>query len=636
MAAGYDGTIKIDTSVNARGMNSGVKSIGNAFGNILKSVKTIGSTLAKAFSVGALVLFSASIGKVISTIRESMGELLKRSGGETMKAVQDIQDRFGELKLAVANAFLPLIIAALPYIKMVISWLIKAMNYLSMFFAAMVGQKQVLQVVEGSTKSTAENLKDTATEAKKALGALAGFDQINVLDTQQADATTASGPDLTDAVTTATEMVPITDDILSRVVKIKEWFLDAWTAISDGWNAFSERWKSAMAGWGMLWDWIKTKVGDFATWFSSRWTAAMEGWGMLWEWIKLKVGEFADWFSERWNSAMEGWGMLWDWIGEKLSVFWATISQLASDAWIFIVSVWQNAGEWFSGVWESVSKFAGTAWNFIGETANAAWTAIKSVWSSVTDWFKAYVVEPIKAAFSAVWTNIGTLAGEAWTQISGVWANVTAWFSDTIINPLVGAFTSAWDSISGMASDAWAGIKDVFGAIGSWLSSNVGDPLRSTFGNALDWVQEKWQNVFDAISSFVTGVINTIIGGLNGLLEGATIGINGLIDGANLMGSIVPGWVGIPTVGAPQIPYLATGAVIPPNSQFLAVLGDQKSGRNIEAPEDLIRKIVREESGTKSGQTITIKFDGTFAGLVREMKPYIDKENSRIGGTLIS
>lgn len=61
--------------------------------------------------------------------------------------------------------------------------------------------------------------------------------------------------------------------------------------------------------------------------------------------------------------------------------------------------------------------------------------------------------------------------------------------------------------------------------------------------------------------------------------------------------------ISIPSVPMPAfegdftIPRLATGAVIPPNREFLAVLGDQRSGNNIEAPEGLIRKIVREESG---------------------------------------
>ena len=54
-----------------------------------------------------------------------------------------------------------------------------------------------------------------------------------------------------------------------------------------------------------------------------------------------------------------------------------------------------------------------------------------------------------------------------------------------------------------------------------------------------------------------------------------------------------------PRIGT--IPYLAKGAVIPPRSEFLAVLGDQKQGNNIETPEALLRKVVREESGGDSG-----------------------------------
>mgnify|MGYP003299706569 CR=1 FL=1 len=42
---------------------------------------------------------------------------------------------------------------------------------------------------------------------------------------------------------------------------------------------------------------------------------------------------------------------------------------------------------------------------------------------------------------------------------------------------------------------------------------------------------------------------------------------------------------------------MARGAVIPPNAPFMAMLGDQRHGTNLEAPEDLIRQIVREEAG---------------------------------------
>ena len=53
-------------------------------------------------------------------------------------------------------------------------------------------------------------------------------------------------------------------------------------------------------------------------------------------------------------------------------------------------------------------------------------------------------------------------------------------------------------------------------------------------------------------------------------------------------------------VSIPNIPLLAQGAVIPPNAPFMAMLGDQRNGTNLEAPEDLIRQIVREEAGDNS------------------------------------
>lgn len=71
----------------------------------------------------------------------------------------------------------------------------------------------------------------------------------------------------------------------------------------------------------------------------------------------------------------------------------------------------------------------------------------------------------------------------------------------------------------------------------------------------------------------------------------------------------VPTPTGSKTIGfkatfprVPTVPYLAKGAVIPPRSEFLAVLGDQKQGNNIETPEALLRKIVREETaGRQAG-----------------------------------
>lgn len=67
------------------------------------------------------------------------------------------------------------------------------------------------------------------------------------------------------------------------------------------------------------------------------------------------------------------------------------------------------------------------------------------------------------------------------------------------------------------------------------------------------------------------------------------------------VGSLGKSYVNFPAltsgITSSNIPKFATGAVIPPNAPFTAVLGDQRNGYNIETPESLLRQIVREESG---------------------------------------
>lgn len=90
----------------------------------------------------------------------------------------------------------------------------------------------------------------------------------------------------------------------------------------------------------------------------------------------------------------------------------------------------------------------------------------------------------------------------------------------------------------------------------------------------------------------------------------------------------------IPGTQRLPVPGLATGAVIPPNKQFLAMLGDQKTGRNLEAPEGLIRQIVREESGGGTPVDVNITFGGSLAALGRVLEPVVTAERDRRGESM--
>ena len=88
-------------------------------------------------------------------------------------------------------------------------------------------------------------------------------------------------------------------------------------------------------------------------------------------------------------------------------------------------------------------------------------------------------------------------------------------------------------------------------------------------------------------------------------------------------------------VSAPQIPYLAQGAVLPANRPFLAVVGDQKHGTNIEAPLDTIKQALAEVLGSqrshRENEAIHINFTGDLAQLARVLQPVITRESNRAG-----
>ena len=145
---------------------------------------------------------------------------------------------------------------------------------------------------------------------------------------------------------------------------------------------------------------------------------------------------------------------------------------------------------------------------------------------------------------------------------------------------LAAAVAVNFDALKDTIADIWEGIK-------SWFYSNVA-PIFT-----VEW----WADKFKAIA-------NGLIDALNGALSGAEWFINSLASGLT---DILNFWTGggwYFSISMPQIPRLAQGAVIPPNREFMAVLGDQTSGNNIEAPEALLRQIVSEESG--NAQMLTV------------------------------
>lgn len=178
--------------------------------------------------------------------------------------------------------------------------------------------------------------------------------------------------------------------------------------------------------------------------------------------------------------------------------------------------------------------------------------------------------------------------------------------------------------------------------IGTIFGGFVGGAIGLVVGLGISIAAVQFDNSIDAATKTkAAAILKTVMLGIIGALIGAAIGgvVGGIVGGVvGITLGLAIHWGDITTDSVPtrggfyakrgktsaiskpgsgfggggvsakssslRVPALAQGAVIPPNREFMAVLGDQTSGNNIEAPENLIRQIVREETQTSASNEL--------------------------------
>lgn len=184
------------------------------------------------------------------------------------------------------------------------------------------------------------------------------------------------------------------------------------------------------------------------------------------------------------------------------------------------------------------------------------------------------------------------------------------------------------------------------------------------WSSIVDWVKNAWNAVknfwnahiapvftakwwLDLGKTCINGLIAGFEGGINGIISAFESMINWIVDGLNKISFDIPDWLGggsfginLPRAnfGRVKIPRLAQGAVIPPNREFLAVLGDQKQGTNIETPLatmiEAFQMALDSRGGYNGGNTeVILEIDGREFG--RAVVEQGNRENRRIGTRLV-
>ena len=230
------------------------------------------------------------------------------------------------------------------------------------------------------------------------------------------------------------------------------------------------------------------------------------------------------------------------------------------------------------------------------------WDAIKSWWSGTAVPF-----------FQMVWNYIVQFI-----------SNIAAGIKEKvmlIVNVIASVIRGSMSTISAVFNGIKNTISSILNAIKTTIISIVQSIVTGSTA-PLQNMKTAWVNVFNTIKSSIVNIMSSMWNGIrnviNSILSGIQSMANNVINGINTviraMNAIPKINLSIPTVGQISIPHLAKGAVIPPNKEFLAVLGDQSSGTNIEAPLDTIKQALAEVMATNGGAQdtgdIVINIDG--------------------------
>ena len=241
-------------------------------------------------------------------------------------------------------------------------------------------------------------------------------------------------------------------------------------------------------------------------------------------------------------------------------------------------------GKFFKGVFTGDMKLAVEGikqiWEGMKQTWNAIVNSIKDAWNMFITWLQSK--SPLLAS---IFQTYGKFVSDVCKNIKDILKGV--------IDFIVGVFTGDW-------TKAWQGVTEIFKGI--------------------------WNNIVAIIEAAINFIIN---------------GINLLISALNTIHFEIPDWVpiiggksfgiSIPLVSQVALPRLAEGAVIPPNREFMAVLGDQKSGTNIETPLETMVQAFKQAMNESGGrpQTIILQLNGReFARAVYKAN---NEETQRVG-----
>ena len=596
------------------------------FKNESKTSTPTANGLAKAiFSLGNMFKMMATrmaIRAVLKSVTTGFKNLILYSS-EVNKAMSGISASGTAFSNALLSAFSPIITAVAPMLARLIDYCTAAANAIGRLFA-MIGGKTTYTKAVKANKNLAASYAGVGSAAEKAKGQAASFDEFHLVGQDKSSGGGGGGADIgsmfdTEEVGKPTELANRLKAIMEDIVGIAKALKKAWM---DAWNSgYGEviMYKIREIGWDVL-DTIKAITGATREWAENlNLEPLMKG---IMD-VLLKLEPVIDTIL----GAVE-----WIWINILLPLA-SWVAESALPAFLELI-----AGA--LAVLQPVLEIIGSALQFLWDTfiqpfVSAVGDAIVKTIETLADWLKqlakwidknreflenvAIVVAVVIGVFQAL-SAITTIVGVAMTAFSGILGAVGAVIGFVAANPITLIIGAILGLIAVLikACGGWDGFKEkvseVIEKVKGWISSfinkakeqfqtmsdNISEKIgivKGVFSGFLNWIGTTFTSGWKSAWNGVKTAFGNIFSGLGNIAKSA---LNAAIRAINRISFTIPSW--IPVFGGNHfgfsIPYLASGAYVPPNAgEFMAVLGDNKKEGEFVAPESKLKEAMEEAGG---------------------------------------
>lgn len=236
----------------------------------------------------------------------------------------------------------------------------------------------------------------------------------------------------------------------------------------------------------------------------------------------------------------------------------------------------------------------------------------------IAKWFLNNVGKPVISALKNAFKGLVSAGGEILSSILNVFKDLPSHLKKTF-SDAVSAVKKVFKGIVTIVGDVVDAIIGFFLGIPKWIK----DTFSNIFIKAWNGIMNTFSGVIAGIKKIFSVPLNAVIGFINAVVSGFEGVINFIIKCLNKLSFEVPDWVpgiggetfgfDLKKVSFSKIPQLATGAVLPANKPFMAMVGDQKHGTNVEAPLDTIKQALIEalqSTGGGNNGDIVVQIDG--------------------------